>query len=230
MAQKLSEERDESFDGEQREALLHQGQFSSDAGRQRRASSRRTFLTHMVTVILTSVTWIALILLYRPDNIFDSPNKSGNSTVLPGFDYISCGNSTETAKAMGCVYDILANHWVPAQCEDKQAIEEYQKDGTWYGYADAEHKKLLPYAEMGEVGMYWTNLRDHVNHCARLWTKQFNAFMEDRDYYDSLIVSEGHTKHCAQYLVDKTDEGVGDFRAIPIQVDVGFMGCHIRRN
>ncbi|UKZ77006.1 hypothetical protein TrVFT333_004722 [Trichoderma virens FT-333] len=177
-----------------------------------------------------SLLWIGLPYFYNSAShiLLGSNAADHNSTILAGFDYFNCGNSTESAKAMGCTYDILDNHWVPTQCIDEQAIEEYQSDGSWHGYADSEHKHMLSLAEMGERPVYWTSKRDHIVHCASLWIKQFNAFIEGRDQFDSLIVDSMHTKHCAKYLIDRTDEGE-DFRKEPIQVEVGFAGCHIRR-
>lgn len=56
--------------------------------------------------------------------------------VTSGATFVSCGNSTAEAKAAGCHYDTLLNHWVPAQCVDQEWIDEYQDDGSWTAFSE----------------------------------------------------------------------------------------------
>ena len=99
---------------------------------------------------------------------------------------------------------------------------------------------------------YYTNMRDHIMHCATLWRRQYRAFMtvmgtpaylsrmdagallsSDGSMpvrgLDSLIVDEEHTMHCSEFLVEMTEAGKGkeEWEAMPIQVEVGFAGCHV---
>ncbi|KAK4243027.1 hypothetical protein C7999DRAFT_18550 [Corynascus novoguineensis] len=204
-------------------------------------TSRRTSIWGWLSLCLavftlTSFFWGILLLQIRRSchsqvdkNIYSQPKATE-----PGHNfksharYISCGKSIAESKSLGCKYDILSNHWVPWQCMDDGSVEIYQSDGSWFGFADENRTQLIGSAEgMGSTEVYYTNMRDHIVHCAALWKKQFNAFFEERVYYDSLILDPKHTYHCADFLVDMTDKGP-DFRNIPIKVEVGHAGCWVR--
>lgn len=159
--------------------------------------------------------------------------ESGANFKLHASNYLHCGKSVAESKKLGCKYDILSNHFVPALCMDAASVQMYQKmDGdSWFGYVDMNRTRRLDSTEaMGDVagGVYYTNMRDHIVHCAALWKKQFKAFFEERVYYDSLILDPHHTNHCADFLVDMTDRGGVDFKGIAIQVEVGHAGCWVR--
>lgn len=200
-------------------------------------SSRLT--THFLVSLLTSLFWGALLhsLLRQNRHIGDEtvPSNSNTtaenalpSTLITGAQYSLCGNSTAEARGMGCEYDILSNHWLPAPCMDNVAVQEYQADGSWVGYADEKMTERLPTIDaMSEVQFYYSNMRDHIVHCAMLWRKQYRAFFEERRGLDSIIVDQEHTDHCSDFLVRMTEFGP-DFSRIPIKVEVGFAGCYVR--
>lgn len=141
---------------------------------------------------------------------------------------LSCGTSVASARAAGCKYDILLNNWVPAPCYDQEFIDEYTDDSSWGGYADEAMTQKLTPAEMSEREYYWTSLRDHVNHCAMMWRKQFWVLYEERRAFDTVIASPGHTDHCAQFLVNA---GTGDGNwTRPTKTEMGFAGCWVRQD
>jgi hypothetical protein len=192
------------------------------------SNTLHVLITHLCVALITSSIWIYLFIFARGLPIETSKTRATfNSTLVPGANYYRCGNSVETARAAGCKYDILNNHWVPSQCLDEIAIQEYQTDGSWQGFADENRTMPLALESMGDQGMYWTNERDHVVHCAMLWRKQFKAFSDGRSYFDSLVVDQHHTQHCSDYLVKMSESG-GKLREIPLKVFVGFAGCHIK--
>ncbi|TLD32966.1 hypothetical protein PspLS_00023 [Pyricularia sp. CBS 133598] len=142
---------------------------------------------------------------------------------------VKCGGSTEEAKANGCHYDILLNHWVPEQCRDQEWVDEYKEDETWTGFADeARTQKIQGIDAMSNRDHYFTSTRDHVNHCVQLWKKQFLMLYEERNI-DTISASWGHTEHCSQFLLDVTDK-FQDFYDEPILVQVGWAGCYVRDN
>lgn len=77
---------------------------------------------------------------------------------------------------------------------------------------------------MGERDHYYTSIRDHINHCAMLWRKQFWTLFEGRRVFDAVIANSYHTEHCASFL----SELFGSNRTEPTLVRVGFSGCWIR--
>lgn len=194
----------------------------------------RNLLHYIFSVTMTSVAW-GVVLLYVMQLPFASAPKLNigpEHTIFYKRKYMGCGNSTEEAKAQGCEYDVLSNAYLPKVCIDKQSISDYQKIGPmWKAYEDANHTKPIESTEdMGNRQFYYTNLRDHVVHCAEIWKKQFRAFSGNNRYFDTVIGLEVHTKHCADFLVEMTDrKDSTDLRNVPIKVGVGFGGCVDRK-
>ncbi|KAF2830161.1 hypothetical protein CC86DRAFT_368019 [Ophiobolus disseminans] len=224
----------------------HDTMFVARGGKRRTAFffyARSSVCTHLVVFVGTSITWaVALLLL----NYFAPLTQPGPATRLSitstpvtlsqphghGFlatetEYLTCGTSLAEAKQRKCVYDILSNAWIPSLCSDETFVREYQSDGTWFPFADANHTQPLKREELGDVAKYYTNMRDHIVHCSVLWKRQFMAWKEGWKYLDDVLVDEHHTFHCADFLVEMTDKGV-DFREQPIGVVVGHVGCHVR--
>ena len=108
-------------------------------------------------------------------------------------------------------------------------ITEYLDDLSATAYSDsALTKPLLTISEMVEANggkFYYTSMRDHVNHCATMWKKQFWVLYEERKAKDTIISSPGHTDHCAQFLMDAVDMDWEE----ATKVDVGFAGCLVRK-
>jgi hypothetical protein len=186
------------------------------------------FTTHLCVAPITSSIWAYLFVFARRLPTGTARIRTPfNGTLVLRANFYGCGNTVETARAAGCKYDILNNHWVPSQCLDEIAIQEYQADGSWHAFADVNRTIPLGVESMGDQGVYWTNERDHVVHCAVLWRKQFRKFSDGRAYLDSLIVDQHHTNHCSEYLVKMSKSG-GELRNIPLEVVVGFASCHVK--
>ncbi|KAG4439103.1 hypothetical protein IFR05_005390 [Cadophora sp. M221] len=186
-------------------------------------------LSCCLVFLLTSALWIAVIYINSP------PSKATNHTygsspeqrhnITSGSKLIKCGNSTAEAKALNCRYDILLNHWIPSQCWDQDMIDEYKDDDSWAAFYDEElTMPISTVDEMADRDFYWTSARDHINHCAMMWKKQFWAIFEERGAIDSLVAGPGHTDHCAQYLMDAA---VKNF-TLSTKVFIGFAGCWIK--
>ena len=108
---------------------------------------------------------------------------------------------------------------------DEEFVQEYQDDGSWAAYADENMtQRITSIDEMSELDHYWTSPRDHINHCAVMWKKQFYTLFEDRPVFDEVITDPYHTEHCAEYLMYVTED---DYKG-PTRVEVGFAGCWIR--
>ncbi|CZT43215.1 uncharacterized protein RSE6_03214 [Rhynchosporium secalis] len=183
--------------------------------------------------IVTSALWIAVIYFISPTpqptpqatSKGDDYSPKNRHNITSNSRLITCGNSTAEAKALDCRYDILLNHWIPSQCWDQDMIDEYQDDDSWTGYYDRNLTQPIKTVDiMAHSDHYWTSTRDHINHCATMWKRQFGAIFDERPAIDSLIASPGHTDHCAQYLMDATLKNFTE----PTAVYVGFAGCWVR--
>lgn len=184
--------------------------------------------SHGFVFLLSSLVWGATFIhlgrQHSVDYVFD---LGRGQSIFKGKNYISCGGSLSDALPLGCEYDILANHCVHKLCLDQDPIREYQQQSeTWPGYTDMNWTEVIPTTKaMGESGVYWTNQRDHIVHCALLWKKQRRAFTENRRYRDAIISSEEHVMHCADFLMEMTEGCDGwDWRRKPMTVEVGYAG------
>lgn len=141
---------------------------------------------------------------------------------------ITCGNSIAEAKQLGCRYDIMLNDWVPTECWDDQSIGEYMDDESWGAYRDDKLTELVPtIEEMSEMEFYWTSQKDHINHCAMLWRKQFNALYYESPTFDEVIADPMHTEHCTQYFIDMAAR-IKEWVTEPVRTEPGWAGCWIR--
>jgi hypothetical protein len=183
----------------------------------------------VLVFIATSLIWGILLLFMAqssssPDKYILQPGNSQFHNLTSDAKLLTCGRSPSEARAKGCRYDILSNHWVPGICMDQEAVAEYQSDGSWFGFADEQRTEVLTVDAMSEREFYWTSDRDHIFHCAMLWRKQYRAFFEERSNFDTLIADYEHTMHCSEFLTNMTDNGP-DYWNKPIQTFVGYAGC-----
>ncbi|OLN94173.1 hypothetical protein CCHL11_07200 [Colletotrichum chlorophyti] len=202
---------------------------------------RPRLLRDVVVCLGTSLFWIVVFYFLMPS---PRTNPSSASTdariewspdhnfiaqyhnVTSNAELVTCGDTLAEAKESGCVYDTLLNHWVPAQCYDREFVIEYEDDNSWTAFSDFNLTQRIPVERMGEYESYYTSVRDHVNHCSMIWKKQFWTLFEDRKVFDSVISNTAHTEHCADFL---RDIYVSD-RTEPTRVEVGFAECWVKRN
>ncbi|KAL0931566.1 uncharacterized protein CTRU02_214301 [Colletotrichum truncatum] len=206
---------------------------------QQHVQRRTALVSHILVFVGTSVVWVLVMLFVVPSSKIAIARyhaaqngmswherhniTGGRHNITTGRRLVSCGNSTTEARAQGCKYDILLNHWVPAPCFDKDSVDEYQEDNSWGAFADTKLTQKLTIDEMSERDFYWTSTRDHINHCAIMWRRQYYALFDQRAAVDSIITSPGHTEHCSQYLMDVVDARWTD----PTKTMRGFAGCWI---
>jgi hypothetical protein len=204
---------------------------------------RTSLISHLIVFTTTSVLWIMIIpfivAAISPEDSLNpfSPSSTSSSTsnnsknislnrhnITTNASLVTCGNNLQSAKQSGCKYDVLLNSWVPAPCYDQEFIDEYKDDASWTGYADYNLTQPLSVAEMSEREYYYTSPRDHINHCAIMWRKQFFSLFEERFAFDTMIASPHHTDHCSQYLMDVAEKHWVE----PTKTVVVFAGCWIR--
>lgn len=192
----------------------------------RKSKNRRKAVTSYAAVfIITSLLWMLLILMTTPNVWKSFKTAGGPRNITSGAQLLTCGECVYEARELGCKYDILLNNWVPEPCYDEEFIEEYADDGSWAAYADANlTQRITNIEEMSEREYYYTSVRDHVNHCAMIWKKQFWAFFENRKAIDTMISNPAHTDHCAYYLDGFLDKPPTE----ATKVEVGYAGCWVR--
>lgn len=187
-------------------------------------------VTHFGVAVGTSLLWILVLFFCRATSTPSRTTPTTNDMTAPrhnittGARLLQCGSTPQEARANNCKYDILLNNWVPAPCFDQEWIDEYTDDLSWGAYADENMTQKLSVEEMSEVDHYYTSIRDHVNHCAIMWKKQFWVLYEGRSAFDTVISSPGHTEHCALYLMESAEANFTE----PTKTQMGFAGCWVR--
>ncbi|KAK1570059.1 uncharacterized protein LY79DRAFT_570603 [Colletotrichum navitas] len=199
-------------------------------------SQRSRLFRDAAVSLATSAVWAVIFFLFMHNTRSSSLRNMGSKNAISGdylaafhnvtsaAQYISCGNSTAEAKRNGCRYDTLLNYWVHERCFDQEFETEYQDDDSWAAFADRNLSERIAPEDMGDQEIYYTSIRDHLNHCSMLWKKQFWTLFEDRAAFDGVIVNSFHTEHCADFLKDM----YGSDRTEPTLVRVGFSGCWVK--
>ncbi|KZL83817.1 hypothetical protein CI238_09905 [Colletotrichum incanum] len=203
---------------------------------------RNRVFRDFVVCLATSLVWALVFFLFTPNllggpsrDVAEGSQRDSKSPVSSDYiaafrnvtsnaKYISCGNSTTEARRNGCRYDTLLNYWVHSQCFDQEFETEYQDDDSWAAFADQNLTERIAPEAMGDQEVYYTSIRDHLNHCSMLWKKQFWTLFEDRATFDGVVVNSFHTEHCADFLKDM----YGSDRTEPTLVRVGFSGCWVK--
>ncbi|KAI0995538.1 hypothetical protein K3495_g12641 [Podosphaera aphanis] len=170
--------------------------------------------------------FISLLYFSRRSHYSLSPARLSHHNITTGAELIQCGNSTEEAKSHNCQYDILMNSWIPAPCIDQDAIDEYLDDNSWAAFRDESMtQRLMTIEEISETEVYYTSARDHINHCAMLWKKQFWVLYTERHAIDAITANPIHTDHCATVLSEAMD--IDPKQAT--KVEKGYAGCWLRK-
>jgi hypothetical protein len=190
-------------------------------------SRRKAIKSYALVFVITSLLWMLLGLMTSPQTAsWRSSSVTGDRhNVTSGAKMLTCGECSDEARQLGCKYDMLLNNWVPEPCYDEEFIQEYMDDNSYAAYADANLTQLLTdVEEMSDREYYYTSVRDHVNHCAMIWKKQFWVLFEERKAIDTMISNPSHTDHCALYL----QGALGKPQSEATKVDVGYAGCWVR--
>lgn len=116
---------------------------------------------------------------------------------------LRCADDWQTAKRMGCIYDVMASRWYPPKCYDPIVLGEMLSEMDFEWYEDIHHTNRSTWdrAISGEFENLYPLEDYHVMHCLYLWRKLHSAIIHhrhiDRDIYDY-----EHTLHCTRLILD----------------------------
>jgi hypothetical protein len=193
-----------------------------------RSSRIRFIISHALTFLIAVFLSISLLTIYQPSSL-RPPNPTPQTKLL------HCGNTTAEARSLGCIYDPLANYWVPSPCYDKEGAEEFMTLAPWRAYDTQEAKHVLSLDEMSErvaqdpPRPYWTSLREHSVHCALMWQRLHRGFAIEgnKKILDVHVASFEHTVHCSNSLLRLGDGIPEDMEKITVRTEAGFSKCEI---
>lgn len=122
-----------------------------------------------------------------------------------GISIYSCGNNTEEALSLGCVFDMSAIGWLPPQCQDKMLLDRYNTYGFRYYEDEARTTEvsLDRFASTATVieprEMFWPTPGFHENHCSLTWERLHRAAQAGKRTLKHVLQFE-HTRHCGELL------------------------------
>lgn len=132
-------------------------------------------------------------------------------------NFSSSGDSWQEAKALGCIYDVIASRWYAPECFDQESFDAMkQEPGTNYTwYSDKDHTIQVPteIGERGEFELLYPLKNFHKIHCLYLWRKMHHALLNNLPLDDDLM-EEDHTIHCTKNLLTWPDPTVKEVASI----------------
>ncbi|KAK0648547.1 hypothetical protein B0T16DRAFT_456016 [Cercophora newfieldiana] len=130
-----------------------------------------------------------------------------------------CGNTTTTARALGCHFDPMSFSWLPAPCYDAELTTQFLGFQPWQWFSSPEglsanttsarrDKEEVPREDVlrGENEYLYVSWEYHKLHCTYMWRKMHRAVLGMAEM-DGYIGNYHHTEHCEEIL---TRQGMGD--------------------
>ena len=180
---------------------------------------------------VTSVTLLVLFLIAPPNsNSAASPSHAllpvGMSRVNPSTAHQlqPCGNDAATARANGCIFDLLTLAWLAPECYDADLSEEFLEEASESFYYDEDAQHSIPDYEtlserpVGEVS--WTTRKYHIYHCSYGWRLMHRA-LERGGMLESGLSSYHHTEHCTDTLMNTSVP----MDAVITRVEISYPDC-----
>ena len=159
--------------------------------------------------------------------------KLSTFLAAPSPQLFDCGNSPDTARAMGCHFDIMSFSWLPAACYDTElsynftyAYPNVTTPTRWQWYEDEYGGKPVPLADV-ETGNYkklYVTWEYHVVHCVFMWKKLHRA-VNSGGRVDSYVGNLAHTEHCARILLDQDEDMGGGSDIVNTAIRMKFPTC-----
>lgn len=195
--------------GEDVQSVSQASLFGSDAEPAHSKPPKRWLLKACIlicTVIVLTVELMFIILMPKPTpangptDIHDTsaPYTFTNTSGLAG-----CGNTADTALALGCKFDHLTISWETPECYHPDIVDSFLSVHDWKYYNDSLGTPIPPGTSITDGHQRWNvNWDFHFTHCVYTWKMMQKAVFERRPMADNLLDLE-HTRHCMEMLLEK---------------------------
>ncbi|KZF21982.1 hypothetical protein L228DRAFT_247592 [Xylona heveae TC161] len=199
-------------------------------------SSSLVSLSIQAATLITSLAVLSLVLI-SPRNPFSSPAPSpapAPSALLPvGMSRVNpstahqlqpCGTDATTARANGCIFDLLTLAWLAPACYDADLSEEFLEVASEPFYYDSdaqqpiENYEILSERPVGETS--WTTRKYHIYHCSYGWRLMHRA-LERGGIVESGLSSYHHTEHCTDTLMNTSVP----MESVITRAEISFPDC-----
>lgn len=134
---------------------------------------------------------------------------------------INCGHDTVSARAAGCVYDIMMVGWTAPDCVDPYVLSDsLSNTSELAGIRGAGHFTFSVTPEFTEIiqqdvdsitqhDWLYANWEFHKAHCAYVWRVLANALERKRKgetnvYVYRTLVTYEHAVHCSHVLLERS--------------------------
>lgn len=145
-------------------------------------------------------------------------------TVKPHPKILTCGTTSDEARARGCIMEPMVYGWMPKECYYSDLSSEYNpyEDREWYTTPTFE--ELVPSEELwaGKRDMVYTH-QYHTEHCFFLMRKLSRAIDRKEKYLDHKSLEVDHVDHCSEVMTRErespnstNDVVLGFYRCIPL--------------
>ncbi|KAF7934502.1 uncharacterized protein EAE98_000788 [Botrytis deweyae] len=177
-------------------------------------------------------TAVILVLYFINGSPFLKSHSASGDGVLPvGMSRVNpstahklqpCGLDSETAKANGCVFDLMTMAWLHRDCYDDELSEEFLEVASEPFFYDMEGTKpVKDYKELSEVKvMVWTTRKYHIFHCSYGWRMMHRSLLRG-GVLESGLSSYHHTEHCTDQLMNQT----ASFDTVMTRINIDFPDC-----
>lgn len=172
-------------------------------------AKRATFQTGrhilLLGIAFISATIITLCVLIQGT---DGPSVS---SLLRQANQAHCGNTTTSARSLGCQFDPMSFSWLPSACYDAELTAQFLSLRPWQWYdsvdgtaANMSASAAVSQAEvlLGEHDYLYVSWQYHELHCTYMWRKMHRAMLGIAEI-DAYIGNYHHTAHCEEILTRK---------------------------
>src|SRR5947207_3024415 len=119
-----------------------------------------TILIAILTAIVTAFI-STIIVSHRTSSTNDHLTTNGTShasepsltnetspKVDASVEIKGCGSNAAEARALGCVYDVMMQDWMSAECYDSVLTEKYLANNNWTWWADSNAERAMSNEEV----------------------------------------------------------------------------------
>lgn len=159
---------------------------------------------------------------------------------------LKCGNSSEEARANGCLFQIWASAWVPEPCYSQAMDEDWRllqagsppsfahgfmsewsgHNTGWSYFVDPHGTEILPFEDVisGDWDVLYTTWLQHLWHCIFNWRKVVEGIRGEGVGLTQHDLSLGHVGHCSDMLVNAS---MWDLDVVNDRIRPGFLVCYV---
>ena len=177
--------------------------------------------SHDAAVAAPATTSAAVIAPEADPIVAPTVNSTTPDDPTKGLDQIQhCGGNFEEARALGCVYDVMMQLWMPPACYDSVLTERFLADGNWTWWADPDANEIMSDEQMrkGEHTVAFMLQDYHKHHCVFAMEKLVRALRNQWPLLPELV-SYDHLVHCRKKTLMRTVPVRG------VRAPTGFTSC-----